>query len=336
MSATARRKAGTKRWDTASAPVVPDVGRPTKTRVPKAKKVVEAPTPAAADPNAETLKRRLVRLALDVHDGPMQNLAVIGFSLGDLRRRIQTLVPEEHQTKIDTGMDQISEELIRVESELRALIGALEHNGRESVPVIDAIEQEIRRLREALGRQRSTLSYDGEIRTETDSQRIALQSVTRAALANVAKHAAATKVEISLHGDGDSITLVIEDDGRGFKTAGPPKRGRFGLVGMRERVELLGGEFSIVEPAGRADQDHRAPAGLAPADRCLSPDRACESVRHVGRADMAGRRPGRRSCWRSRRSSISATARTRSPGRSFRSCWSRWRPRTSRSDGFRT
>ncbi len=249
MSATARRKAGTKRWDTASAPVVPDVGRPTKTRVPKAKKVVEAPTPAAADPNAETLKRRLVRLALDVHDGPMQNLAVIGFSLGDLRRRIQTLVPEEHQTKIDTGMDQISEELIRVESELRALIGALEHNGRESVPVIDAIEQEIRDF-EKRSVAEVTLSYDGEIRTETDSQRIALQSVTRAALANVAKHAAATRVEINLHGDGDSITLVIEDDGRGFKTAGPPKRGRFGLVGMRERVELLGGEFSIVSKPG--------------------------------------------------------------------------------------
>ena len=107
MSATARRKSGNKRWDTVAPPVVPDAGRLAK---PK-EDVAEATTPAVADPNAETLKRRLVRLALDVHDGPMQNLAVIGFSLGDLRRRMQSVVPEEHQTKIDSGMEQISEEL---------------------------------------------------------------------------------------------------------------------------------------------------------------------------------------------------------------------------------
>ena len=72
------------------------------------------------------------------------------------------------------------EELIQVESELRALIGALEHNGRQSIPVIDAIEQEIRDF-EKRSVAEVTLAYDGEIRTETDSQRIALQSVTRAA-----------------------------------------------------------------------------------------------------------------------------------------------------------
>jgi signal transduction histidine kinase len=251
MSATARKKSGNARWETASPPVVPDAGRPAKPKQPRAKKaVVEAPAaPAVVDPNAETLKKRLVRLALDVHDGPMQNLAVIGFSLGDLRRRITALVPEEHHTKIDSGMNQISEELIQVETELRALIGALEHNGRQSIPVVDAIEQEIRDF-EKRSVAEVTLAYDGEIRTETDSQRIALQSVTRAALANVAKHAAATKVSIELHGDGESITLVIEDDGRGFKSDGPPKKGRFGLVGMRERVELLGGEFSAVSKPG--------------------------------------------------------------------------------------
>ena len=70
-----------------------------------------------------------MRLALDVHDGPMQNLAVIGFSLGDLRRRVQSVVPEEHQDKIDPAMEQIGDELAASSSELRALIGALEHGG---------------------------------------------------------------------------------------------------------------------------------------------------------------------------------------------------------------
>jgi signal transduction histidine kinase len=257
MSATARRKSGSDRWDTASTPASPDAGGPSKPKQP-AKRAPKAAPKAAAKPvavaatpdqSAETLKRRLMRLALDVHDGPMQNLAVIGFSLSDLRRRLQALVPEEHHKKIDDGMGQISEELIQVEADLRALIGALEENGHQSVPVIEAIEQEIRDF-EKRSKVAVSLTYDGEIHTETDSQRIALQSITRAALANVAKHAAATKVEIRLHGDADSITMEIEDDGRGFNTSAPPKRGRFGLVGMRDRVELLGGTFDVASKPG--------------------------------------------------------------------------------------
>jgi two-component system sensor histidine kinase DegS len=228
---------------------------PRKAKPEQAEQAETAPAPAetasaAAETHAESaLKRRLVRLALDVHDGPMQNLAVIGFSLGDLRRRMQAIVPPEHHTSFDAGMDSISEELVRVESELRALIGALEHGHVESVPAIEAIESEIRTFEE---RSVATVEFthDGEIRTETDSQRIALQSVTRAALANVAKHAAANTVKIHLHGDPESVTLVIEDDGRGFRTD-KPKKGRFGLVGMRDRVELLGGDFHLEsEPGG--------------------------------------------------------------------------------------
>jgi signal transduction histidine kinase len=90
----------------------------------------------------------------------------------------------------------------------------------------------------------------GEPRTETDSQRIALQSVTRAALANVAKHAAAKTVKIRLVGAPEAITLEIEDDGRGFDPSRPPKKGHFGLNGMRERVTMLGGTFDVQSRPG--------------------------------------------------------------------------------------
>jgi signal transduction histidine kinase len=199
---------------------------------------------AASEGGVESVKRRLHRLALDVHDGPMQNLAVIGFSLGDLRRKMQALVPADEHGQIDAGMAQIGAELGRVESELRALIGALEHGGVTSVPVVDAIEMEIAEFsrRSAVVPE---LTVDGDVRTETDSQRIALQSVTRSALGNVAKHAAATTVTVRLIGGADSVTLEIEDDGRGFDPSRPPKKGHFGLNGMRERVAMLGGTLDI-------------------------------------------------------------------------------------------
>jgi signal transduction histidine kinase len=242
VSATARRKTG-QRWETpapadgraAKAKVLPDPG--------------EAPG-AGVETQAElTLRRRLLRLALDVHDGPMQNLAVIGFSLGDLRRRIEAVVPPEHKVKLGAGMETIGEELLQVENELRALIGALEHGGIKTVPIVEAIEIEVREF-EKRSVAKVSFTHNGDVRTETDSQRIALQSVTRAALANVAKHAAANTVTIRLDGGDDALTLVIEDDGRGFRADQKPKRGRFGLAGMRERVELLGGTFGAESRPG--------------------------------------------------------------------------------------
>ncbi len=209
----------------------------------------EAPAVDGGAAIAETLSRRLHRLALDVHDGPMQNLAVIGFSLGDFRRRMRTLLPPEDHPKIDAGLEQITDELGRVESELRALIGALEDGATKRVPLRDAVESEIREFERRCEAQ-VTFVYDGKARAETDSQRIALQSVTRAALANVAKHAEASRVTVRLYVSADLTTLEIEDNGRGFSAEFPPKRGRMGLSGMKRRVELLGGEFRVVSRVG--------------------------------------------------------------------------------------
>src|SRR5262249_12416143 len=213
LSATARRRGSGRRWDVPATPAVPDAAAKTA-----AKKTPAKPKDAAAAGHAESgiesAKRRLHRLALDVHDGAMQNLAVIGFSLGDLRRKLTALVPADQQAGIDAGMEQIGAELGRVESDLRSLISALEHGGVTSVPVVDAVEMEIEEF-ERRSAVAPELIVSGDVRTETDSQRIALQSITRSALANVAKHAAAQTVTVRLIGAPDSVTLVIEDDGRG-------------------------------------------------------------------------------------------------------------------------
>lgn len=198
---------------------------------------------------AETLIRRLHRLALDVHDGPMQNLTAIGFSLGDLRRRILDFTPPEQQVSVEAGLAQIQEELGKVESDLRGLVSALEQGAVKSMPVRDAIESEIGEFERRTG-IRVAFIFDDDARAETDSQRIALQSVTRAALANVAKHSCATRVTIRLTGGGDRTTLEVEDNGKGFRADAPLKKGRMGLAGMKRRVELLGGDFHLASRPG--------------------------------------------------------------------------------------
>jgi signal transduction histidine kinase len=231
-----------------------------------------APQPAApVEPGdgvsvAESVTRRLQRLALDVHDGPMQNLAVIGFSLGDLRRRMKGLLPPEEHPTLDAGLEQISDELGRVESELRALIGALEDGVRTRVPLQEAVEAEIRKFATRSDAEVDFV-FEASARAETDSQRIAFQSVTRAALANIAKHSGATRVSIRLGGDGERTTLEIADNGSGFSADAPPKPGRLGLNGMRQRVELLGGEFSVASRPG-------GPTTVTASLRAWRPDQA--------------------------------------------------------------
>ena len=64
------------------------------------------------------------------------------------------------------------------------------------------------------------------------------------------RHAEAGNVTIRLFGTEEAIVLEIEDDGRGFDVDKPVKRGHLGLAGMKERAELLGGEFHVASRPG--------------------------------------------------------------------------------------
>jgi signal transduction histidine kinase len=210
---------------------------------------VDDEAPPAGEHRVEALKRRLLRLALDVHDGPMQNLTAVGFSLHGLRRRIQELVPPADAAEIDLRMTDITTELVEIEQELRALINALEDGAVETLPLVSAIEAEIQEFRRR-SRTKAELVVDGNPQARTDSQRIALQRIARAALANVARHADAHRVTIRLRGTAESLALEIEDDGRGFDVQTPTGVGRLGLAGMQERAELLGGSFGVTSRPG--------------------------------------------------------------------------------------
>ena len=82
----------------------------------------------------------------------------------------------------------------------------------------------------------------------------ALYRITQESLTNVAKYAQATNVEIRLEQKGDSVQLLVRDNGRGIEAADQQKRGSFGLLGIRERVLLLSGEVSISGEHGQGSE----------------------------------------------------------------------------------
>jgi signal transduction histidine kinase len=79
----------------------------------------------------------------------------------------------------------------------------------------------------------------------------ALFRILQEALTNVARHAGATRVEVVKQKQRDHLVLRIRDNGRGFDPADPSLSKSLGLLGMRERAAMLGGEVKISSAVGK-------------------------------------------------------------------------------------
>ena len=101
-----------------------------------------------------------------------------------------------------------------------------------------------------------SIDYSGaELPTLPDTFSISFYRFLQEALANVAKHAMATRVRVELSHNADAVSLMVEDDGRGF-IPGRPATGAgqskgIGLLGMEERFELLGGRLKVESRPGQ-------------------------------------------------------------------------------------
>ncbi len=85
-------------------------------------------------------------------------------------------------------------------------------------------------------------------------RRTVLFRVAQEALTNVARHSQASQVEVSIERDRSFILMRIKDDGKAFDSAAARRRNgvkRLGLLGMKERVEMVGGAFSVVSTPGK-------------------------------------------------------------------------------------
>jgi signal transduction histidine kinase len=92
-----------------------------------------------------------------------------------------------------------------------------------------------------------------------NSKRTVLYRVTQEALTNVVKHAKASRVEVNIGKAGDAVALSIHDDGTSFEVERllyNPKNKRLGLLGMRERVEMVGGSFHVQSAPGKGTTVH--------------------------------------------------------------------------------
>ncbi|MBE1579303.1 sensor histidine kinase [Amycolatopsis roodepoortensis] len=205
------------------------------------------------------------RIARDIHDTLAQGLAGI---LTQLQAAEQTLDerPVLHR-HVTNAMNLARESL----TEARRTVHAVQPEPLAEGRLQDVIGDVARRWSE-VNRIEAVLTTTGDPRPMHADVEVTLLRAAQEALANVAKHAKAGRVGLTLSYMEDLVTLDVRDDGVGFepaaKRAGGSADGGFGLAGMRQRVQRLAGRLDVEsEPGGGTAISASVPAIPAGAER---------------------------------------------------------------------
>ena len=198
-------------------------------------------------------ERLLVRLGFDLHDGPLQQVHALAQDLRLLREQVLTLTATEYREPIVGRFGDLEAQLAELHQDLRDLAHSLEPRSLLQQPLPKAVRRELKALSRRTGIA-STLAQDGSFEALTASQQIALLRVLQEALSNIRQHSRASTVHVDLVENGDGVCMEIRDDGRGFDPDAvvPDEQGQsgIGVVGMRERLRLLGGRLELESARG--------------------------------------------------------------------------------------
>jgi signal transduction histidine kinase len=202
----------------------------------------------------EASERQLVRLGFDIHDGALQDLAALASEVRFFRSQLAELLEgTEHRDLVLGRVGDVEARVVAVDGELRELTHSIESGAGLLDPLPEVVKALAGRFERASGAE-VQLNVRGDLTQLTNSQAIALTRVVEEALENAREHSGARNVEVSLLGTRAVLEATIVDDGGGFdverRLAEAAGAGRLGLVGMAERVRLLGGRFEVDSSLG--------------------------------------------------------------------------------------
>ena len=208
--------------------------------------------------NAQEAER--ARLGRELHDDFSQRLALIAINL-DLLRQSPLPAPDQLRAR----MSGLSDDINALSSDVHRISHEL-HPARLEQLGLAAAGTGLCRELSATHRLSIQFSAGDVPRTVPFPVSLCLYRVTQEALQNVIKHSGATSAVVDLANRGETLHLMVSDDGHGFDAAAAERGGSLGLVSMRERVHSIGGRFAITsapDKGTRIDVDAPLPTPLA-------------------------------------------------------------------------
>jgi signal transduction histidine kinase len=204
------------------------------------------------------------RISRELHDQLGQDLTALKLAVGALRLKAQAPEAGPQARDLSRWCDEAGAQIDAAIDSVRRIAGELRPSVLDRLGLLPALEWlagEFQRRSGVACRVRAE-GLEGALSPE---QATAFFRITQEALTNVARHAGAEAVEITLTVDEAQAELCIRDDGRGFGEAGPG--GHLGILGMEERIGLLGGRLQLGRaPQGGAELCAILPRGILPGE----------------------------------------------------------------------
>jgi PAS domain S-box-containing protein len=190
------------------------------------------------------------KIAHDLHDGPVQALAAINFEL-------RGMLMDHPDCELSESVESIQESVREQVQQLRNYAVDLRP------PILDqlGLEKSLHSYVESYREKHPDLAIRMEIHPIgaklSEAQSVALFRIFQEALLNISKHAGMKNIQVKvrLKNEGPQVRLEIQDNGEGFHLPDQwldlAQAGRLGILGMRERVETVGGQLDIQSAKGK-------------------------------------------------------------------------------------
>ena len=186
------------------------------------------------------------RLSREIHDGPAQMLANVMMRSDLIERTYRERGPEQALKEIRDLKTMVRSALY----EVRRIIYDLRPMALDDLGLIPTLKKYIATIEEYHGgKPRIEFTFFGEEKRWESNLEVALFRLIQESVQNALKHAKAKLIQVKCEMKKDFITVLVKDDGVGFDT-NVKKDQSFGLIGMKERMELIEGELSIQSKVG--------------------------------------------------------------------------------------
>jgi two-component system, NarL family, sensor histidine kinase DegS len=187
--------------------------------------------------DAQEEERR--RLSREIHDGPAQSLANVMLRSELIERTFHQRGVEEAIKEVRKVKEMVREALY----EVRRIIYDLRPMALDDLGVIPTLKKYLKNVEEHSKNEIKFVALGDEKRLDPKYE-IALFRLIQEAVQNAVKHANAKTIQVNLEVTNQFINIIVADDGVGFDLK-ERSNSSFGLIGMKERVDILGGTFKI-------------------------------------------------------------------------------------------